>query len=488
MSAQQPAYKGSTGGTGRAPQVLVVDDEALFAKSVCRRLQGAGCECVTADTVRAARETLRQRHCDLVLLDMRLPDGSGMDLLAELREKLLLDTPVVVLTAYGEIDDAVQAIKLGAADYLKKPIDLEELMVMVQQTLERMDLTRRLQYSRARESRTVEGVEMVGESPAVRALCGQIERIVDLAGHVAQDAPPPTVLILGETGTGKDLAARLLHLKSARRERPFVHVDCGTLPKELIEAELFGHERGAFTNAISARPGLIEAAEDGTVFLDEVGELPLDLQSKLLALLGRRAVRRIGSTEDRPVGAWIIAATNRDPRAMMQKETFRPDLYYRLNELELTIPPLRERGEDVVELAHYFAERTARRYGLKSPQFEEDALEVLRAYHWPGNVRELRHLVERAVLFSEGHLVTGGMLGIEAGVLARGDEKPGSEGADLEGLTLDEAERLLIARALTRSGGNISEAARRLGVTRMALRYRMQKHGLSREEVRSGAH
>jgi two-component system, NtrC family, response regulator AtoC len=478
-SSEHRVERWSAQHSRRAPRVLVVDDEAFFAKAVCKRLEKAGYECGVAPSLTAARRQLAERQPDLVLLDMRLPDGSGLDLLAELRERMASDVQVVVLTAHGELEDAVAAMKLQACDYLKKPVDLDELLLTLEKVLGQAELTQRLAYSRERESRAVEGVSLLGESDCMQEVRAQIERIARIAAANA-DAIPPTVLILGETGTGKDMAARLLHRSTPRRDRPFVHVDCGALPTELIEAELFGHEKGAFTQAHAARPGLIEAAEDGTVFLDEVAELPLDLQTKLLALLGRRTVRRLGSTEERPVPAWFIAATNRDVGEMLGEGRLRSDLFYRLDELDLHMPPLRERGDDVVLLARRYLEQTARRYRLPEPELAADAVAALRAYAWPGNVRELKHLVERAVLLSGGARLEAPALGLKASPL------PGPNGesraAGLEGLTLEQAEALLIERALKRTGGNVSEAARQLGTTRMALRYRMQKRAKEQKQ------
>jgi DNA-binding NtrC family response regulator len=281
-------------------------------------------------------------------------------------------------------------------------------------------------------------------------------------------------MILGETGTGKDVVARLLHAKSNRKDKPFVHVDCASLPKDLIEAELFGHEKGAFTNAHMARTGLIEAAEDGTLFLDEIGELPLDLQSKLLAVLERRTLRRVGTTQERPVAAWFIAATNRNIDELTQRGEFRSDLYYRLNVLNIAMPPLRVRGKDILILANHFANQTAKRYGLKPPVFSSDAEQAIMNYPWPGNVREMRHLLERVVLLTGGGELTSDML-----ALAPGSGKTESDATtDLTDMTLDSAEMLLIKQALERTNGNVSRAARELGTTRMALRYRMKKYNL----------
>jgi two-component system, NtrC family, response regulator AtoC len=267
-------------------RVLIVEDEALFARSVARRLEKAGYVCRVEGRLAAAEAALREEGADLLLLDMRLPDGSGLDFLQRLRERIDPQLAVIAMSAYGEVEDAVAAMKYAASDYLKKPVDLEELLVNVEKVLANQRVSRQLEYSRTRESTGAEQVDIIGESAAAQTLRAQIERIASLAGAAGGDAP--TVLIMGETGTGKDLAARCLHQRSRRAERPFVHVDCAALPKDLIEAELFGHVKGAFTNAHGERTGLIEAAEDGVVFLDEIGELPLELQTKLLAVLERR--------------------------------------------------------------------------------------------------------------------------------------------------------------------------------------------------------
>jgi len=451
-------------------RVLVVDDETLFARAVVRHLERAGFACEHAGTLRAARAAVEARPPDLLLLDMRLPDGSGLDFLGALGPRSA--PPVVVMTAYGEVADAVAAMKRGAVDYLKKPLDLPELSLVVERVLAQRELRRRLEYSRAREEHLGERVELVGEAPAMRALVAQVERIAALAGA---GSTPPTVLISGETGTGKDVTARLLHQRSARAGRPFVHVDCAALPKDLIEAELFGHVKGAFTHATSERTGPIEAAEDGVVFLDEIGELPLELQAKLLAVLERRSLRRLGSSSEQRTAAWFIAATNRDVEAMVAAGTLRADLYFRLNVLTLALPPLRERGEDVLLLAERFLRDTARRYSTMPPRFTAAARERLRAYPWPGNVRELGHVVERAVLLAGGSEIDGSGLALPA---SAGAAPAALAAPDFGALTLEAMERMMLERALAQSNHNVSEAARRLGITRMAMRYRLQKHGL----------
>ncbi len=454
-------------------QILIIEDEAVFARAVEKRLNRAGYKTQIAGDLKTAAERYESFSPDLILLDMRLPDGSGLDFLAQLRTKQNINTAVIVMSAYGELEDAVSAMKLGASDYLKKPVDLDELLLNVEKVLDKSQLTQKLTYSTKREQHAAEGVEFIGECAAIVAIRNQVDQICRLTR--ATDAIPPTVMILGETGTGKDVVARLLHAHSKRSDKPFVHVDCASLPKDLIEAELFGHEKGAFTNAHVARTGLIEAAEDGTLFLDEIGELPLDLQSKLLAVLERRTLRRVGTTQERPVAAWFVAATNRNIGELTQKGQFRSDLYYRLNVLNIAMPPLRERGKDILLLANHFAQQTARRYGLRNTQFTSDAEQSLMEYAWPGNVREMRHLLERVVLLNAGGELNSGMLGLQPIQSALNEHTP----ADMGDLTLNAAELMLIKQALERTNGNVSKAARELGTTRMALRYRMKKYNLS---------
>ena len=446
--------------------ILIIEDEAVFAGAVRKRLKRGGFNAEVAGTLAEGVTKISEKTPDLLLLDMRLPDGSGLDLLGTLQNSDDNTYPVLVMSAYGEIEDAVSAMKSGASDYLKKPIDLDELMITIEKVLEKDELSQKLTYSSKREQHAHEGVEFLGDSPAIVAIRQQINRLRQLTGV----SVPPTILILGETGTGKDVVARLLHANSARRERPFVHVDCASLPKDLIEAELFGHEKGAFTSAHVARTGLIEAAEDGVLFMDEIGELPMDLQAKLLAVLERRILRKVGTTKERPVAAWMIAATNRDVAQLVKQGEFRSDLYYRLNVLSISIAPLRERGDDIISLARHFIVQSAKRYGIRSVTLSAQAIQALRSYHWPGNVRELKHMIERAVLLcGEGELSPDSL-----SLAAHADVVTPVE-ADL---TLDDAELMLIKNALEKCGGNISKAARELGITRMALRYRIKKHNL----------
>lgn len=448
-------------------KVLIVEDEMLFARAVMRRLQKSNYECAHVESVQDARDITKQFVPDIVLLDMRLPDGNGLDFLPFFIAK---NAMVIVMTAHGEISDAVNAMKQGAVDYLKKPIDLEELLISIKKAETAAIQSNSLDYSRQRNAHAIEGVELLGDSLPMQNITSQIKRIAQL---VSTDSVPPTVLIGGETGTGKDVAARLLHLscQDNNNDKPFVHVDCASLPAELIESELFGHEKGAFTGAVNTRPGLIEAAEDGTLFLDEIGELPLILQAKLLNVLERRLVRRIGSTKERAVPARFIAATNRDLHEMSQQGRFRLDLYYRLNVMSIAMPPLRERAGDIMLLARHFAAQTARRYGLQMPAFTQEASNMIESYAWPGNVRELKHQVSRAVLLCHNSLVTDVDLALPVYRINDSSLK-----IDAQQSALDAAERAILQQALAETRNNVSEAARKLGITRMTMRYRMDKH------------
>jgi len=457
-------------------QILIVEDEIVFAKAVKKQLQRAGYKCEIAGDLDTAREKFESQMPDLVLLDMRLPDGSGLDFLESIKNGQNPDATVLVMSAYGELEDAVSAMKMGASDYLKKPVDLEELLINIEKVLDKNELVTKLTNSSKRERNATEAVEFIGECPGIASVKQQIEQIGRLT--YASTTVPPTVLILGETGTGKDVVARLLHTNAALSDKPFVQVDCASLPKDLIEAELFGHEKGAFTNAHAARTGLIEAAEDGVLFMDEIGELPLDLQSKLLAVLDRRLMRRVGTTKELPVRAWFIAATNRNIEDLVSKGEFRTDLYYRLNVLSIEMPSLRTRGNDIIILAKYFSEQTVRRYGFEKVSLSDEAVQALMEYSWPGNVRELKHLIERAVLLNSGGELSSDALGLTNRALLGHTENSQASDSNIEDMTLESAELTLITQALDKANGNVSKAARELDITRMAMRYRMKKYNL----------
>lgn len=464
--------------------VLLIEDETLFATAIQKRLRRESIDSWIVSDLKSARAYIADVSVGLILLDLRLPDGSGLDFLQEFYKEHN-DTPVIVMSAYGEIDDAVNAMKCGAVDYLKKPVSLEELVIVVKKIFQSNQLKNKLAFSKIREKHAQrensDALRLLGNAPSMVALKKEITKIVNLVA--TQD--PPTLLLLGETGVGKDLVARFIHTKSKRASSPYVHVDCTALPANLIEAELFGHVRGAFTDARTERPGLFMAAEDGVIFLDEIGELPLDLQSKFLSVLERRKVRKVGGTEETDVKAWTLVATNRNLETMVDDGKFRSDLFYRLNVLRLIIPPLRQRQDDIGLLAQHFADITAQRYQLKAPQFSEQARHQLESYTWPGNVRELKHLMERMVLLNAETGVIDAIPVIHPSPAKQPSLKDQEDTLPLnvshmvhEHGTLEDIEKKLILQTLAGNRGNISAAARQLGITRMAMRYRMKKHGV----------
>ncbi|MGH7535784.1 MAG: sigma-54-dependent transcriptional regulator, partial [Gemmatimonadales bacterium] len=370
------------------PTILIVDDERTLARAVKAFMAESGYGAEVAGDAEQALKLLETVRPDVVFTDVRLPGMSGIDFLRRVRE---FDPviPVVVMTAYGTIEGAVEAVKLGAFDYIKKPVDLEELKLLADRAREHALLRQELSYYRRRAAANeLPLAGIMGQSPAIRSVLEQVRQVAAL------DETPP-VLITGETGTGKGLVARTIHASGTRRAKPFIDVNCTALPATLMEAELFGYERGAFTDAKESKLGLFEAAEGGFLFLDEVGDIELALQGKLLRAIEERTVRRVGGIRDRRIDVRILAATNRDLERESRGERFRKDLYFRLAVILLHLPPLRERGEDVLLLAEHFLGKLSDKYGKQARRIDARAREVLLAYPWPGNVRELSHVIER---------------------------------------------------------------------------------------------
>jgi DNA-binding NtrC family response regulator len=463
-----------------ASTVLIVDDEQTLARSAKAFLADHGYEAEVASSGEQALGLLERLQPDVVFLDVQLPGMSGIDLLKRIRE---FDPvlPVIMLTAYGSIEGAVAAVKLGAFDYVKKPVDLEELKLLADRARENRQLKQELSYYRRRAAGDVGFGTMVGTSPAVRAVLERARQIAALA-----DTPP--VLLTGETGTGKGLLAHAIHAAGPRAAKPFIEVNCTTLPATLMEAELFGYERGAFTDAKESKPGLVEAAEGGFLFLDEIGDVDLSVQGKLLRAIEERTVRRVGSVRERKVDVRILAATNRDLERETGRERFRKDLYFRLAVIVLTMPPLRQRGEDVLLLTEHFLGLLNAKYAKAVRDISAPARELLLAYPWPGNVRELSHVIERAVLWSRGptldveHLsLTSpdpGTLATPSDSAAEPEAATGAPALPPPGVDLAHWERALIERAMREAGGNQTQAARRLGISRDTLRYRLKKFGV----------
>jgi DNA-binding NtrC family response regulator len=448
--------------------VLIVDDERSLARNLATFLGRAGWAARTAETGREALAALRAGPADLVLLDLRLPDADGIELLPAIRAA----SPrarIVVITAYASVATAVAAMRAGADDYVAKPLSLKELAVRVE----------RLVPAASEGAERGRGLAAIlGDSPPIRELKARIARLLE-AERAAGGAGPP-VLIVGETGVGKELVARAIHEEGPRAAGPFVELNCTALPATLVESELFGHERGAFTDARESRQGLVEAAHGGTLLLDEIGDLDLAVQAKLLKLLDDRTVRRIGATAGREVDVRFVAATHQPLERRVAEGRFRSDLFFRLRVVELRVPALRERREDVLPLARAFLAEAAARWRRPELALAPSAEAALLAHDWPGNVRELRNTIEQAAVMAEGPRIDAEQLAIarlDPGGTASPTPLPAE---DERSVTLEEVERAMLVRALAETGGNVSAAARRLGISRDTLRYRMAKFGLDR--------
>jgi DNA-binding NtrC family response regulator len=443
-------------------KVLIVDDERNLRLSLAQYLEYEGIEALLAESAEAGQEILRRESLNAVVLDLRLPGMDGLGFLEWMRG-LGFSIPVVMISAHGDVKDAVRAMKLGAQDYLVKPFDPEELVIRLGKAAEEAgargrDEARRLDEARRRDP----------ANPADSALWGESEAIRKVRELVAKVAPTnSTVLITGETGTGKEVAAREIHRLSARAGAAFVPVNLGGISETLIESELFGHEKGAFTGADSRRIGYFEIASGGTIFLDEVGELPAQLQVKLLRVLQERRITRLGSSTTFPIDIRVIAATNRNIEDEVKRGSFREDLFYRLDVFRITLPPLRERGADTLILARRFLDLLGRQMGRRLKGFSPEAESALRGYPFPGNVRELENYVERALILSEGPYAD-----IELPALKERDD------ADIGGGSLRSAERDAIRAALLRNGGHREKTARELGISRRSLFNKMREFGL----------
>jgi DNA-binding NtrC family response regulator len=446
-------------------RVLVVDDEKHQRDILQVILEDEGYETQTARNARHALDILREVPFDVVLTDLKMPDMSGIDLLTDLL-KAQPGLCVVLMTAHGSINSAVDAMRKGAFDYLTKPLERDEMLVVVGKALERSHLVRENRRLQEQLQTRFRLASIVGSH-------GSMEDVFRIVHKVARSTS--TVLIYGESGTGKELVARALHHESDRKDRPFFAVNVAALPESILEAELFGHEKGAFTGADARKVGLFEQASGSTLFLDEVGDLKKDLQVKLLRTLQEREVMRVGGTERIRVDVRIVAATNQDLDKAVKEGRFREDLYYRLNVIPIFLPPLRERRTDVPLLVEHFLKKHA---GPERPRdVSEEALKILVDYDWPGNVRELESVVERALLLSDGDTILPGDL--PASVRAGVAHARRGAGLDLEipesGLDLEAVERTLILRALDKTAGNVSRAARLLGLSRRTLQYRLEK-------------
>jgi two-component system, NtrC family, response regulator AtoC len=454
-----------------AAKILVVDDDASVRFALSEAVRSWGHDPLQAGTVSAAKETFEAEEPTLALVDIDLPDGSGLDVLEHIKEQRP-DTVVIMVTGNVNVPNVLTALRRGAYDFVGKPIHLDELRVTVRNALEASELRREVKQVRRERSVSFTIDQILGESPAIK-------KAIDLVRRVAA-SDVPAILLQGETGTGKDLFARAIHFTSERAAAPYLAINCAALPATLIESELFGYEKGAFTDAKQKKEGLFEQAQGGTIFLDEIGEMELSLQAKLLRVLEESTFRRVGGLRDLPLDVRIVAASNQNLKKAGEAGTFRLDLYFRLSVIQIEIPPLRERGDDVLLLAnHYIEKANLKRRGTKLRGLSPEVASIFRQYQWSGNVRELRNVIERAAILEDGDLVTSTHLPADmigehraAGIAtATGFVLPA------EGVPLEEVEFELARQALARTGGNLTKAAKLLDISRDQLRYKLRKSG-----------
>jgi DNA-binding NtrC family response regulator len=451
----------------RAATILIVDDDELIRWSLRSRLQEEGYRILEAGSAAAALERFRE-GVDLVLLDFKLPDGDGLNVLKQIKSADA-DTLVILLTAHSSVEMAVDAMKHGAYHYANKPFNLDEIVLVVEKALETTELRREVRDLRRSQAQPYSLERIVGESAAMVNVRALLKKIAT--------SPASTVLLTGESGTGKDLAAKVIHYNSDRASKPFMNITCSALPENLLESELFGHERGAFTGADRQKRGLLETADGGTVFLDEIGEMVAVLQAKLLRFLEEKTFRRVGGSVDIRVDVRVIAATNQKLEERVRQGTFREDLFYRLNVVPVVLPPLRERAKDIPLLLKHYIDIFNLEFKKRVQSITPDATARLQTYGWPGNVRELRNAVERAMLFGEGKMLSLDDFPITSGASSRLNE---AVALPAEGIDLEQLERSLVVQALERSGWNQTRAAALLGLNRDQIRYRIEKFKLER--------
>lgn len=457
------------------PTILIVEDEAKMSRLLSLTLSEEGYEAEVAADAESGLKILLNQQVDLVLTDLRLPGMNGLEFL-QAAKSANAEIPVVVMTAYGTVNTAVEAMKAGASDYVLKPFSLDEIKLVVRKALD----VHRLQQ----ENRSLR--EALGQRYEFKNIVAGSPRMQEVLAMVVRVAPTSsTVLIAGESGVGKDLIARAIHEHSRRASGPFIKINSSAIPENLLESELFGYEKGAFTGATTSKPGKFELADKGTLFLDEIGDVPPAIQVKLLRVLQEREFERLGGTRTIKVDVRLVAATNRDLRAALEQGTFREDLYYRLNVVPINIPPLREHKEDIPALVDHFIRRYAAESGKPIHGIKPAALKALLDFHWPGNIRELQNIIERAIALSAGEVIEPSDIHLDTFTLRKGPAAAAAASPEThfipDGMTLDQFEDEIIREALRRANGNKSQAARLLGLSRNALRYRLSKIGVADE-------
>jgi DNA-binding NtrC family response regulator len=448
------------------PSILVVEDEPKMRRVLELQLAEEGFHARTAADAETGLQLLGKEPFDVIVTDFKLPGMSGLEFLHAVK-RVNADLPVVIMTAYGTVESAVDAMKAGASDYVLKPFSLAELVLVIRKELATHQLRQENRDLREALGQRYEYKNIVARSDKMQAVLALVERVAPTNA---------TVLIGGESGVGKDLVARAIHEHSQRSAGPFIKINSTAIPETLLESELFGYEKGAFSGAMTNKPGKFELADRGTLFLDEIGDVPGAIQVKLLRVLQDREFERLGSTKTLKVDVRLVAATNRDLRAALEEGTFREDLYYRLNVVAIDIPPLREHKEDIPALAEFFLEKSARESGKAVQGITPQAMKLLMDFHWPGNVRELQNVLERAVTLSSGAILDIHDIHIDGA--ARRTASADSAAALPEGMTLEQWEEEMLREALKRANGNKSQAARALGLSRNALRYRLSKMGV----------
>lgn len=468
----------------RNQRILIVDDELTLRLSLQAGLEDSGFQVETSESINKANQKIIEFLPEVIFLDIRLPDGNGLDFLEQIK-KNYPDIAVIIMTAYGDTKTTVRAIKQGAVDYINKPFELEEVQLLVKKAFRHLNLQSEVELYRQEKKK--QEVSFVGNSKSTLRFVKELEQVAMVKNT--------TVLIRGETGTGKELAASYIHQKSSRKNRPLMIINCGALPPSLIESELFGHEKGAFTGASDMKKGLFELADGGTLFLDEIGELPHNMQVKLLRFLEERKLKRVGGSRDIPVDIRVIAATHRDLEKMVEENTFRSDLFYRLNIVPITLPPLRERVNDIILLAENFLQKYCFQMGRQTLQLTEEVKDQLLQYSWPGNVRELKNIMERIAILQKDMFARVEDLPIEIVQVKRKENHQSanrydplsnedqnnalnfqlSENLSLEGI-IEDLEKKYVLSALQRTRWNISQASSILGISRYALQRRVDKY------------